>query len=123
MAVLVCPLKGAAAKRLHMKKCLFVAFAALMLNACSQEPTGVRVTQEAPPAAAIVVKPRTEPVFYNGKTYQVSLSPAGNGAAQISIAGMNENQKKDASGLATSALHHFTCKDSQKAVLLSLIHI
>ncbi len=100
-----------------MKNCLSVALSAMLLTACSQEPAGVRITQEAPPAAAITVKPKSEPIFYNGKTYQVSVAPAGNGAAQISIAGMSANQTKDASGLATSALHHFTCKDSQKAVL------
>ena len=92
-----------------------VALLALTLAACSHEPAGVRLTKEAPSAPAPAAK--MEPVFYNGKTYQVSLSPAGDGSTALSIAGMTAAQAKDAMGLATSSFHHFACKDSQKAIL------
>ena len=93
-----------------------LAFATLLLTACSHDPVGVRLTHEAQPAA-ITATAKTEPVFYNGKTYQVSFTPAGDGNATLSIAGMSAAQAKDASQLATSTFHHFACKDSQKAVL------
>jgi hypothetical protein len=98
-----------------MKLNLLPCFAALLLSACSQDPVGVRIIndgEKAAQAAPVAVKPKTEPVFYNGKTYQVSLAPVEGGGATVSIAGMGPNQAKDASGL-----HHFACKDSQKAVL------
>ena len=99
-----------------MKKNRFVILSVLVLTACSQEPAGIRVVS-GEESAASVTKAKTEPIFYNGKTYQVSVAPAPNGAATIQIAGMGPAQAKDASGLAISALHHFTCKDSQKALL------
>ena len=91
----------------------------LLLTACSQDPAGVRVINESVALAsgAPAIRVKTEPVFYNGKTYQVSVSPAAGGGANIGISGMAASQAKDASGLATSAFHHFSCKDSQKAVL------
>ena len=88
----------------------------LLLTGCSQEPAGIRVVSGAD-TAPVVTKAKTEPIFYNGKTYQVSVAPAPEGAATIQITGMGPAQTKDASGLATSALHHFACKDSQKAIL------
>ena len=91
------------------------ALLAFTLAACSHEPAGVRLTKDVPSAPALAAK--VEPVFYNGKTYQVSLSPAGDGSTTLSIAGMTAAQSKDATGLATSSFHHFACKDSQKAML------
>ncbi len=90
----------------------------LLLSACSSQPTGVRLTHDEPPSAAVVTSARTEPVFYNGKVYQVTLVPEQGGYA-FNVAGMNAQQQKDAVGLATSALHHFACKDSQKARFVS----
>lgn len=116
MAALTCPLKGGEDNVVTMKMNRFIVLAALSLSACSQEPAGVRVVND-PVASSTSVAAKTEPVYYNGKTYQVSLTPATGDGANVSIAGMGANQAKDASGLATSAFHHFACKDSQKAVL------
>ena len=99
-----------------MKMNHLIILCALLLTACSQEPAGVRVVSSVTTAPS-VTKAKTEPIFYNGKTYQVSVGPAPDGGATIQIAGMGPAQARDASGLATSALHHFTCRDSQKAVL------
>jgi hypothetical protein len=94
--------------------------AAAALSACSQSPNTVRVTNDAP---IVAPKPvgiaRSEPVFYNGKTYKVGLQPDANGNYTVSVAGMTAAQQKDALGLSTSAFHHFTCKDSQKADILT----
>ena len=100
---------------MKMNRAFALLVLTLTLTACSHEPAGVRLTKDVPSAPAPPAK--IEPVFYNGKTYQVSLSPAGDGSTSVSIAGMNAAQAKDASGLATSSFHHFACKDSQKAVL------
>ena len=102
-----------------MKMNHFAALTCLLLAACSQDPSGIRLIQEkqAEAAASITLKAKTEPVFYNGKTYQVSLAPEADGFSSVKIADMGPKQAKDASALATSALFHFACKDSQKAVL------
>ena len=116
MAVLICPLKCSLAKQALMKMNQLVVLVVLALGACSHEPEGVRVVNDAANAPT-VTKSKIEPVFYNGKTYQVSLSPAADGNTALNIAGMNGAQARDANGLATSSFHHFACKDSQKAVV------
>jgi hypothetical protein len=75
----------------------------------------VRLTNDTPRPAAVTAK--TEPVFYNGKTYQVSFVPSPDGSGTLAIAGMGAAQSKDASGLAVSAFHHFACKDTEQARL------
>lgn len=94
---------------------------ALAIAACSQQPQGVRVGQLEPaaPPPAPMVKAKTEPVFYNGKTYTLSVTPLAAGSYSLRISGMSAAQQKDAQGLATSAFHHFTCKDSQKTSFTS----
>ena len=87
---------------------------ALLLAACSSEPSGVRLTHDVPATASIAPVARNEPVFYNGKVYRVALLPE-QGGYQLNVLGMSAGQQKDAVALATSTLHHFTCKDSQKA--------
>ena len=94
-----------------------VALLALILAACSHDPAGVRLTHDGPPTTTPAIAAKVEPVFYNGKTYQISLSPIGDGSTSISISGMSAAQTKDASALATSSFHHFACKDSQKAIV------
>ena len=91
----------------------------LVLSACSHEAAGVRISNDAPAPAKPSFTPqaKVEPVFYNGKTYQVSFAPQAAGSYSLSIAGMSASQIKDANALTTSTLHHFACKDSQKAVL------
>jgi PBP1b-binding outer membrane lipoprotein LpoB len=89
---------------------------ALLASACSNEAAGVRLTHDAPASTAPAVAPvaRNEPVFYNGKVYQVALQPEAGGYG-LNVSGMTAAQQKDAIAVATSTLHHFTCRDSQKA--------
>jgi hypothetical protein len=104
-----------------MKKQILI-IASLALAACSQSPSSVRITQDVPtpvqPVRKLVVS-KSEPVFYNGKTYRVDLSPAGEGSYVVAVAGMGAAQEKDAMGLSRSAFHHFTCKDSQSTKFLT----
>jgi hypothetical protein len=98
-----------------------VLIVALMgLTACSQSPSAVRITQDQPELKPVpMIKARSEPVFYNGKTYQVALSPNGSGITSISISGMSDKQSKDADGLGSSAFQHFACRESQRAHIVS----
>jgi hypothetical protein len=99
-----------------MNRFAFVTIVPVLLSACSQDPQGVRISREAP-SPDIKVAARTEPVFYNGKTYQVSITPTGDGGMNLGIAGMGAAQGKDANQLTLSTMHHFACKDSQKVML------
>jgi hypothetical protein len=90
---------------------------AIALAGCSSGDNGVHVTavQPAPKPSA---PGRTEPIFYNGKTYNLKFTPADTGGYMVAITGMSGAQQKDASGLTTSAFHHFYCKDSQRTKIL-----
>jgi len=102
-----------------MKLSHLTLFSVAFLSGCSQDPAGVRIAHEAPVVTTPAQPARVEPIFYNGKTYQVSFASAADGSVDLRITGMSASQAKDASALSTSALHHFACKDSQKAVLQS----
>ena len=99
-----------------MKMKFLTALPLLLLSDCSHEDESVRL-EDAPKPVVVVPKGKTEPVFYNGKTYRVTLAPRNDGSAVVSISGMGAAQGKDANALANSALFHFACKDSQHAVL------
>ena len=93
-----------------------IVTATLLLAACSRQPDGIRLTHDQPaaPVTGAIPQAHSEPVFYNGKVYHFSLSPE-QGGYGLAISGMNAAQQKDAVAVATTSLHHFACKDSQKA--------
>ena len=97
---------------------LFAVFLIVALSGCSRDPAGIRITQEAPPSKA-ETQPRSEPVFYNGKTYQLDFAPAPVGGYAMTISHMSAAQRKDAEAVATSALRQFACKAGQQAKLLT----
>jgi hypothetical protein len=105
-----------------MRVFVFVSIA-LLLVACSNKDAGVRITNDVKkPVVAAAPKSagtRTEPIFYNGKTYQLKFAPTGQGQFAMSVLGMNDKQKKDATAVATSSLRYFKCKDGQNGVLTS----
>jgi hypothetical protein len=96
---------------------------ALMLAACTSQESAVRVTTQAPVKPVVKATPavpqtRTEPVFYNGKTYQLHFSPAGPGAYAMTVSGMSAKQAKDAEAVATSSLRYFACKEGHTGKLI-----
>jgi hypothetical protein len=98
--------------------------ALLLLGACGQQASSVRITQDAPaPQPTVAPKPtaeaRSEPVFYNGKTYRLNFAPDSEGGYAVAIIGMNAGQQKDARAFTSTAFHHFNCKDSQKTKFLA----
>lgn len=92
------------------------------LAACTAQNPQVRVTAEQPPAQPApkaVLQTRNEPIFYNGKTYQLRFAPGAAGAYAMSVAGMGSNQSKDATAVATSSLRYFACKEGMTGKLTS----
>ena len=61
--------------------------------------------------------PRSEPIFYNGKTYHLDFAPKGPGLFEMAVSGMGPSQQKDAVAVATSSLGYFACPDGQKGQL------
>jgi hypothetical protein len=100
-----------------MNRILATTFIITALAGCSQDVNSVRITRE-PVVAMVNAMPRSEPIFYNGKTYKFDFAPAATGGYAVAVSGMTAKQQKDAIGLSTSALHYFACKDSQKTNIL-----
>lgn len=93
---------------------LILVLTSLVLAACSQ--SDVRVTHDKP-APQVVMTPRSEPIFYNGKTYHLDFAPKGQGLFEMAVSGMGPAQQKDAVAVATSSLGYFACPDGQKGQL------
>jgi hypothetical protein len=86
----------------------------LSLAAC-KSASDVRITNDKPEAPQS--PPRSEPIFYNGKTYRLDFSPRDGGVYDMAVSGMSSGQKKDAIAVATSSLGYFACPDGQKGRL------
>lgn len=101
-----------------MKKVLLIV-SVICLAACAQKDNGVRVAAEKPAPKNTVPKPvnRSEPVFYNGKTYRVNLSPGQDGTYSVAVNGMSGEQQKDAVAVATSSVRYFGCPDGKTGKL------
>jgi hypothetical protein len=100
-------------------KAFVCALGLVLLAACSRPESSVRVTAEKPVPAAPVLAARTEPIFYNGKTYQFKLSPLAGGNYGLAVNGMSAGQQKDAVAVATSSLRYFACPDGKTGKLTS----
>jgi hypothetical protein len=103
-----------------MKIALLIILAAGLV-ACTQKDSGVRVSSQKPVAKAAAPKPvaRSEPVFYNGKTYRMNLTPQAGGVFDLAVSGMSDGQQKDAVAVATSSLRYFACPDGKTGKLTS----
>jgi hypothetical protein len=103
-----------------MKNLAIALLAVWLLTACTNQNSGVRVSRDAPPKPALapVAKARTEPIFYNGKTYTLSFSPGSSGVYAVSLRGMSDSQQKDATNVATSAIRYFACPDGKTGKLV-----
>lgn len=104
-----------------MNRSLILLITIFALTACSRDPAGVRITNEENTATPAVVQaqPKSEPVFYNGKVYQVNFAPNPTGGYAMAVSGMSAAQQKDSVAIATSSLRHFACKTSQSGKLLT----
>jgi hypothetical protein len=98
-------------------KSVIAVAAAGFIAGCSQGSNGVRVTNDSVAAAVPSENSRSEPIFYNGKTYQLDFAPVGAGRFAMAVNGMGQSQQKDAVAVATSSLRYFKCPDGQNGVL------
>ena len=99
----------------HMNRTLRVAVVVSFALAGCKTSNEVQITAEQPVS---VVKPRSEPIFYNGKTYKLDFGPIGATTTyQMTVSGMSVSQKKDAVAVATSSLAYFACPDGQRGKL------
>jgi hypothetical protein len=102
-----------------MKK-LILLMSVCCLAACMQKDNGARVSSQKPVAKAAVAPKavsRSEPVFYNGKTYQMSMTPQADGIFDMTVNDMNAGQQKDAVAVATSSLRYFGCAEGKTGKL------
>ena len=61
---------------------------------------------------------RSEPIFYNGKTYRLDYAYAEERQSfDMKVSGMSAKQEKDAVAVATSSLRYFACLDGQQGRL------
>ena len=102
-----------------MNRNINLIFSAALLVGCSNTPSAVRITNEPAPSAVVQAKSRSEPIFYNGKTYKLDFAPQVSGGYAMAVSPMTGKQEKDAVAVATSALRYYACKDSQKSSLVS----
>ena len=97
-----------------MIRIIVIVCAAALLAACAGKST-VNITHGT---ARMQTKPRSEPIFYNGKTYQLDFRPNGSGAYDMAVSGMGPKQRKDAVNVATSSLSYYACPDGHRGRLL-----
>jgi hypothetical protein len=97
-----------------MKKLIVMVSCALCLVACTTS-NKVQITRVAP---TVQTKSRSEPIFYNGKTYQLDYEfNESNGAFDMKVSGLGPKQQKDATNIATSALAYYACPDGLRGKL------
>lgn len=67
----------------------------------------------------VQTKARSEPIFYNGKTYRLDYAYAEERQSfDMKVSGMSAKQEKDAIAVATSSLRYFACLDGQQGQLI-----
>jgi hypothetical protein len=100
-------------------KNLLLIVTVFCLAACMQKDNGVRVSSQKLAAKAVAPKAvaRSEPVFYNGKTYQMNMQPGPGGIFDLAVSGMSAGQQKDAVAVATSSLRYFGCVEGKTGKL------
>jgi len=92
---------------------LLLICAAATLAGCKTS-NDIKITNET--AAQEQRKSRSEPIFYNGKTYHLDFSfNSGSNVFDMRVSGMGPKQQKDAVQLGTSSLRYFACTDRQSS--------
>ena len=100
-----------------MKKIVQVICCFALLAGCT---TGSKVTINKGPTT-VQTSSRSEPIFYNGKTYHLDYNYIeGKGAFDMKVSGLGPKQQQDAVNIATSALSYFACPDGQRGKLMGM---
>ncbi len=107
------------------KRILATTVLVALLAACAQQPpitekeVGKQASRAVKPAASGAW--HSEPVIYNGRRYAVAFRRAGPHERLVRISapgrklGATKGDGRVVAQIATSAVHHFSCRDSQKA--------
>ena len=97
-----------------MKKIALVICCFALLGACSSSNVKINRT-----TATVQTASRSEPIFYNGKTYQLDYNYIeGQGAFDMKVSGLGPKQQQDAVNIATSSLAYFACPDGQRGRII-----
>ena len=100
-----------------MKKIALVICGFALLAGCT---TGSKVTFNRG-AATVQTASRSEPIFYNGKTYQLDYNYIeGKAAFDMKVSGLGPKQQQDAMNISTAALSYFACPDGQRGKLIGM---
>jgi hypothetical protein len=98
-----------------MKKISVITCALVLLAACTTK-SKIEVTHVAP---TVQTKSRSEPIFYNGKNYQLDYSfNEAQSVFDMRVSGLGPKQQKDATNIATSSLAYYACPDGQRGKLI-----
>jgi hypothetical protein len=99
-----------------MKNLIVMVLSGVLLAACTTGPK-VEITR-GKSVAKVQTKSRSEPIFYNGKNYQLDYSyNEAQSAFDMKVAGLGPKQQKDATNIATSALAYYACPDGLRGKL------
>lgn len=97
-----------------MQKAIVLIVLITAIAACASKPK-VEVTRSEP---QIQTNSRSEPIFYNGKTYQLDYEfNQGQNLFDMKVSGLGPSNKQDAINIATSALSYYSCPDSKRGRL------
>jgi hypothetical protein len=105
---------------MKLKSLVLITCASLALAACKTTDSRVSINtaKKSPSAPApVIAKPRSEPIFYNGKMYHLDFAPGAEGRFDMAVSGMSAKQEKDAVAVATSSLRYFACPDGKTGKL------
>jgi hypothetical protein len=106
---------GAGIQRGMFTNRMVICLSVVALAAGCSDGKRFRITK----APTVQTKPRSEPIFYNGKTYRLDYAYAKDRRAfDMRISGMTKTQEKDAIAVATSSLRYFACIDGQQGQLI-----
>lgn len=93
-----------------MKKIALVICALVLLGACTSSKVNINRG-----TATVQTKSRSEPIFYNGKTYQLDYTYSeAQGTFDMKVSGLSPKQQQDATNIAISSLGYFACPDGQR---------
>lgn len=98
-----------------MNHFMLIVAAAIALAGCAKKST-VDITSQQP---AVQTQARSEPVFYNGKQYNMAYTynePLK--AFDVKVSGLGAKQGKDAENIVFSSVRYFACPDTQSAQIL-----
>jgi len=100
-----------------MTRIVLLAVAAALLAGCKTS-SNIRIVNAGP--GTVQTASRSEPIFYNGKTYRLDYSAAGEtGVFDMVVSGMGPEQRNDAVAVATSSLGYYACPEGMKGRLHS----